>query len=191
MDVPPRVLEMLAPAERVLWTGQPRQGIRIYAVDLLRVPIIVFVAAAVAWISKEIAMNSGTGAFRWIAGAIGAVLAGVMVRSAWRPFLRDRDRRRQITYVLTDRHAFIAMSGGHRAVDRIVLRDLKHVSYVLKRDGSGTIAFGRWWPDPPSSYRDFALRPPLWWRAGVAFEQIPDAQRVYEHVQAARATAPE
>jgi hypothetical protein len=181
---PERASRLLGPGERLLWTGQPRQGIRFYSIDWLYLVLSFGVGAT---FTPVLAESWQAQPVEWIGVCFGLAVFSYLVwfwvyRLRW-----DRDRRRRTTYFLTDRHAFIVQSPPGAVTHRIVLGTLRHLSHVTRRDGSGTIAFGKWWPEPPWSSRDLAPGPSLW-RPGLAFEQIQDAQAVFALIQRTRAS---
>jgi hypothetical protein len=86
MDIPQGVVESLGPEERVSWVGQPKQGIRVYAIDFLQIPLSIVGVAFVLWILKDLATEPGAGAPYWIAVAIATGFAGLAARTCGTDF---------------------------------------------------------------------------------------------------------
>ena len=171
----------LEPGEEVIWVGRPAQGFRLYWVDALTIPLAVLVGVVFFRFGLGSAREDEEGF-----AAIFFMFAGWTFFGAWQRIAWDRRRRARTFYALTDRRAVVLEEGTSPALRSVVLKTVKHLSHVTSRDGSGTIAFGQWWPDLPSVRRDMSAR--IFWRPRLvpSFEQIPDVQTVYELARNAR-----
>lgn len=153
LEEPESVIEgELRRGERLLWSGQPRQGIRLRLADALLIPLgILAVITAVFW---QVAAFDIRDLFFTLWGI--AFLLGALYLFFGR-FLVDVMKRRNTYYGVTDERIIIVSGLLSRKVDSINLRHLFKCTVTEKRDGSGTITFdppnptavwfgGGWWP---------------------------------------------
>ena len=173
--------------EELLWSGRPRDGLRLQASDLFLIPFSIFWAGfSVVWFVLVL----GSGA------TVGAAFFGIpfLVMGAYLTvgrFFWDRAQRRRTTYALTDTRVLIVQeqrSGTkHTALD---LRLLNEIRLRLKADGSGTITFGS-----PMAVPGFGrVRLPAGWpmaghQQAPAFDHIDDVGSVERRIRDAQAAA--
>lgn len=176
-----RVIEsQLSPSERLLWSGQPRQGLCLRAADAYLIPFsLLWGGFAIFWESSVI--SSGAPFFFRLLG-IPFVLIGVYMIIG--RFFVDAKHRSNTYYGVTNERAMIVSGLFSRQVKSLNLRTLTDVSLDEKSDGSGTITFG--------------VRYSVSWASGElsfsggekqstpAFDLIPEAKRVYEMIRAAQ-----
>ena len=125
----------LGSGERLLWTGRPRQGIRVRPADLLLIPLsVLFAGFAVNWVVGVI--RDGTAPFMVVFG-IPFVLVGAYVTVG--RFIVDGYKRARIYYGLTNERAIIWTPEG---VESVALRNLEGLSVKDVGRGTGTISFG-------------------------------------------------
>ena len=94
-------------------------------------------------------------------------------------FIVDSTRRAKTFYGLSDQRVIVVSGLFSRTVKSMNLRTLSDVSLSEKADRTGTIAFG------PSHSRMSWVREVYWPavpRAGLLFEMIPDAKKIYDQV---------
>jgi hypothetical protein len=167
----------LAPGERLLWTGMPRQGLMFRPADVLMVPFsLVWGAGAVYWETMVIGRNAPLLFKLW-----GVPFLFVAVYITFGRFIFDAWRRARTAYGLTTQRIIIASRNPLPSLKSLDLATLPTMALTERPDGTGTITFGAnlvpWgaatWSGPP--------RVP-------AFEAIPAAKAVYEQIRSARAT---
>jgi len=169
--------------ERVLWTGQPGGGpVRLRAQDL------VFVPFSLAWTALIVAaLFTVTVAGAWGTSSGAAVLlmtASALYLVAGR-FVLDAYVRRHTSYTLTDRNVVIVREAFGTKTTTLQLDRIRQIAFRERRNGFGTIVFGRasWWVDEaPVGMRAGPLSPRL--------EEIAEARRIYETIQALRLAPP-
>jgi hypothetical protein len=160
--------------------GCPRQGLLLRASDALLIPFsLLWAGFAVFWESSVILTGAPLFFLVW---GVPFVLAGAYIVIG--RFIIDARRRARTAYGVTDQRALIVSGWFSREVRSLPLRTLSELSLSERRDGSGTIRFGRGdsrmgWMGDPSWPGAAKMSPP-------AFEMIPEARRVYEHIQQAQ-----
>lgn len=170
----------LSGAERLLWAGMPKQGLRLRLSDLLAIPFsLLWGGFAIFW--EFTAIDSGLPWFFQLWG-IPFVLVGLYLIIG--RFFVDSFQRSRTYYGLSDRNAIIVRSGFSKQVQILPLRTLPEVTLRENADGSGTISLGAprhvsaaWsnnsWPGlhgPPMFEMIEGARP--------VYNQIRDAQRL-------------
>ncbi|MGB8356495.1 MAG: PH domain-containing protein [Chthoniobacteraceae bacterium] len=183
----------LDPGERLLWSGQPRGGIRLRGQDAVMIPFsLMWGGFAIFW--ECMALKSVSKAHHPAAGVfplfgIPFVLIGLYI--IFGRFFFDAYSRARTFYGVTNERVIIIRGGAFgQQTKSLQIRTLSDVSLTQRGDGSGTITFG---PAPivngfntfggsggwPGSRR---YSPP-------AFELIERAKEVYDIVRGAQRTA--
>ena len=175
---------LLDRGERLLWAGQPAQGLRFQVCDLFRLPFGLAVAAfVVLW--EVITFRPGTPiAFRLV--GLPFLAAGFHL-SVGRFFV-DARRRSHTFYGITDRRLLIRTGASRPNLRTFSFAEDFAISLRERPDGTGTILFG---PTPPlygwlASSGCLTLGPPH----PPLFDSIPEARQVYSILGGAQATAP-
>jgi hypothetical protein len=175
----PEIAQELTGTERLLWAGQPRQGIVLRPSDVFMIPFsLLWGGFAVFWETGVILEGAPWFFALW---GVPFVLVGfyiVVGRFFW-----DARRRSRTFYGLTDQRAIIVSSGTSRKVKSLNLKTLSDISLTEKSDGTGTITLG-----PVNSL--------AWWWAGTnwpgvpqgppSFEMVQDAKQVYDILRQAQ-----
>ncbi|MCW0198625.1 hypothetical protein [Sphingopyxis sp.] len=164
----------LAPGERIIWHGQPKQGFRLAPQDAFAVPFAAFWLFMVSMIF----LFAFTGEMKEVDPLAYVIMPVFMIAGLYMlfgRFLVDRAARRRIFYYLTTERAFIE-AGLFRPNRRSVnLAATPEIRFQGRRNGRGTVQFGS-----PST---FGMIPPSWPGANQflppAFDDIEDAERVY------------
>jgi len=164
----------VGPGERILWQGQPAQGIRFAPQDIFAVPFALFWLAIVVSIFASLIMGAATNIdpASFIIMPV-FILVGLYMLAG--RFVVDHFARRKTRYVLTNQRAILE-SGLLRTNSRSVnLGALAEIQFRAGRNGKGTVRFGSAGP--------FAMMPSGWpgmsQFAAPVFEMIDDAERVY------------
>jgi hypothetical protein len=168
---PPEITAVLDRGERVLWSGQPRQGIVLRGADGFLIPFSLFWGGGVlfgAWAASHRGPAAGFAAI-WL---IPFVLIGLYLVIG--RFFVDAAQRRRTFYAVTNERILIVSGLRSRSIKSLSLRTLDQVDVSSRASGRGTILFGR------NLYGSLAL--PGWPGTKNAmppmFEMIPDAAQV-------------
>ncbi|HEX8366536.1 MAG TPA: hypothetical protein VF603_14740 [Allosphingosinicella sp.] len=139
--------QWLMPGERLLWAGQPKQGLLLRSADVYLVPFsLFFVGFALVW--NQSVWGTGDTPFLFaIAGA--ALLLGAAYVSLGR-FLADAVVRAKLLYAVTDRRIVILRRSPWSRIRALDLSYLPVLELQLSGGGRGTIIFdvppdSRWW----------------------------------------------
>ena len=177
--------------ERVVWSGRPVEGVRFRPIDWLLVPFslmwggfAIFSEAAALGIGAATRKGNGAeGGFALIFPLFGMPFVFVGLFIIFGRFWLDAWLRGGVSYALTDQRALISQSRGGRSFRTVELTDNVRLS-GLKRDGTGTIAFGPGLGAAGLFGAHAGLG--LWVPAlgpGAEFALIPDAERVFDLLQ--------
>lgn len=174
----PSLVHELAPGERLLWSGQPRQGVFLRSTDLLMIPFsFLWAGFAVFW--EASAIHTGAPPFFLLWG-IPFLIVGAYITVG--RFFYDAWQRGRTAYGVTGERIIIATGGLSRSVKSLSLRTLSDVTLDGKADGSGTITFG------PTNFMLSMYAGTAW--PGVkmppSFDVISDARRVYDIIRDAQ-----
>lgn len=164
----------IALGERIIWQGQPVQGIRLAPQDAFAIPFAAF------WllIIVSIFVITITGAAENVDPLTYVILPIFLLIGLYMlagRFVVDAAARRRTRYYLTDQRVLIE-SGLFRPSRRSVsLAAIPEIRIRAGRKGRGTVQFGS-----PSL---FGMMPPSWPGASQflppAFDDIEDAERIY------------
>ena len=182
-DVEMVLQEEMEPRERLLWSGQPRQGIVLRASDIFMIPFsLLWGGFALFWEYSVIASDAPL--FFALFG-VPFVLVGLYVVIG-RFYVEAKQRENTIYGVSTDR--IIIMSGLlQRKVKSLILRTLSDVSVSEFRDGSGSIAFGSSFP--LAAWFGGIAWPGMEQFMGPRFDSIQNVKQVHQVIREAQRKA--
>jgi hypothetical protein len=176
-----RIIEReLAPNERLLWAGQPLQGLLLRTADVYLIPFsLLWGGFAIFWVTSVISSGAP---FFFMTWGIPFVLAGLYMIVG--RFFVDARQRSKAYYGVTTERIIIVSGLFSRKVKSLNLRTLTDVSVDENSDGSGTITFG-------------ATNPTSWWHSDLSFqgwgqqstpsfESISEAKKVYDIIRNAQ-----
>ena len=173
----------LGMGEQLLWSNQPKRGLRLRAADAFFIPFsLLWAGFAVFWESSVV--RSGAPFFFMLWG-IPFLCAGAYLTVG--RFFVDAALRAKTWYGVTNERILIVGGLFNRTVKSLPLRSLPEIALEQRQDGSGTITFGSSMPFA-SWYRGVAW-PGMDQRMAPTFELIPDAKAVYEIIRHAQRTA--
>lgn len=168
----------LNPGERIIWSGQPQQGLMFRQSDILAIPFsLLWGGFAMVW--EFIVVSNGAPFFFTLWG-IPFVLIGLYM--IFGRFFYDSALRRKTYYALTNERAIIISGLFNRNTRSLDIKKLPEINISTKANGKGTITFG-------------ALPPMAWMAAGSgfpsrgrynmppSFEMIDDAKNVYQQIK--------
>ena len=187
MPPPPEITATLDRGERVVWSGQPRQGLMLRGIDAFAIPF------GLVWTSIPLfgawsVLSSPKGNAAAALPTLLFIVIGLYLLVG--RFFVDAAQRRRTFYALTNERVLIVSGLWSRDVKSLPLRTLDQVDLSARPSGAGTIAFGR------AAFGGRGLVMPGWPGAGrylpPMFEMIPDAAAVAKLIRDAQraATAP-
>ncbi|HKK21912.1 MAG TPA: hypothetical protein VJ983_10600 [candidate division Zixibacteria bacterium] len=128
----------LESVERLLWTGRPRQGMRLTGGDILLIPFSLFWCGfAIFWELGVISQNGSLGARLW---GVPFILIGLYLVVG--RFFFDARIRARTYYGLTDRRILILSGYSKLEVKSFEIKSLSRIRLSKSRDGKGTIWLG-------------------------------------------------
>lgn len=171
----------LAPGEKLIWSGRPRQGVMLRASDAFLIPFsVLWCGFAIFWETGVV--RDGAPSFLMLSG-IPFVLIGLYFVAG--RFVADAAERRKTVYGLTNERVIIVAGLFRRTVKSLNLRTLPEMSLTERADGSGTITLGpsTGFPSAGSSWPGHRqVAPP-------ALEGIEHVRSVHEQLRQAQRTA--
>jgi hypothetical protein len=179
-----RIRTDLRPDEKLLWTGQPAQGLRLRGSDLFLIPFsILWAGFAVFW--EWSVLKQGASGFFALWG-VPFVLVGVYI--VFGRFFFDAAMRARTCYALTSQRVIILSGLWTRELKSLWLRTLSELSFKEGPGPRGTIEFGssQW---PMGQWFRGTSWPGMSKAQPPSFEFIEDARRVYDLIRAAQQEA--
>lgn len=166
------IKEQLENNERLFWSGQPAQGVKITGSDAFLIPFsLLWGGFAIFWEAPVI--SSGAPFFFMLFG-IPFVLIGLYLIIG--RFFIDAKQRQNTFYGITDKRVIIASGLFNQSTNSIYLDSISEMSVSTKASGSGTITFGR--QNPMYSMFNSVSWPGLSKHAVPSFYLIPDVKTV-------------
>jgi hypothetical protein len=168
----------LLKGERLVWWGQPAQGLLFTSKDWFLIPFsVMFLGFSIFWESMVIsAANSPTFMRLW---GVPFLLIGLYMFVG--RFVVDAWARRRITYAVTDKRILILCSAPFAKFTAMTFDQLPALNLIEGGGGRGTIRFGQ--EQPAWSNRGYGGWSPAF-EPTPQFIAIEDAQRVFDHIQA-------
>jgi hypothetical protein len=134
----PEIQRELSSKERLLWSGQPRQGIALKSSDVMAIPFsLMWGGFAIFWESSVIDSNAP---FFFMLWGIPFVLVGLYMIIG--RFFFDASTRRNTFYGVSNERVLIVSGIFNRQIKSLNLRTLTDLSLTEGREGEGTISFG-------------------------------------------------
>jgi Bacterial PH domain len=169
----------LSANERLLWSGQPKQGLQLRSSDAFLIPFsLLWGGFAIFW---EGGVLSSGAPFFFILWGIPFVAMGVYITIG--RFFVDAATRAKTWYAVTNERILIISGLFTRTVKSLPLRTLPEITFEQRNDESGTITFGQSYPFA-SWYRGISW-PGMDQRLAPAFDLVPNARTVYEIIRQA------
>ena len=174
----------LLPHERVLWTGQPKQGLVLSALDTFLIPF------SLLWGGFAIFWNIGVWTFPetqegvdWFFRLFGLPFLVVGLYLIFGRFIHDASIRRHIAYAVTDQRVLVSRKSAFSSkITSLDLHRLPRLDLTEFRDDTGTISF------EADGFNFFAVSSGMtWWLPSLAngtqFFRIPDPRAVYDLIR--------
>lgn len=166
----------LLSGERIVWSGDPGQGLILFPRDALLIPFsLVWCGFAVFWTVSANGMGAPGFFDLW-----GAMFICIGLYFVFGRFLVDAWVCRGMRYAVTDRRVLIARSGPFRKFTAIGLSQLPDIDLSERANGRGTIRFGQ----GGSMWGNWSMG--LWnpvFDSTPQFIAIDDAHRVFDLIQ--------
>jgi hypothetical protein len=182
MSLEAALASYLDPNEHLLWSGQPRHGLRFRAEDALLIPFsLLWGGFAVFW---EVSVIVSGAPFLFMLCGIPFVLVGCYI--VFCRFLVDAHNRARTFYGVTNERILIVSGTFTQQVKSLQIRTLTDVSLTQRGDGSGTIPFG------PTYFANM-FTGTSWPGAGrygpPCFDLIEEVREVYDIIRGAQRSA--
>ncbi len=178
----------LDPGERLLWTGQPRSGIRLRGSDIFLIPFsLVWGGFAIFWEYMALtSISKAPGPVAIIFPLFGLPFVLVGLYLIFGRFFVDARSRARTFYGITNERVIIVSGLFSQQIKSLDFEDLREVSLTQHSDGSGTITLG------PTHFPQF-FNPGGAWPgsqryAPPALELVDDAKEAYDLLRTARKT---
>jgi len=172
---------LLGAGEKLLWSGQPRQGIILRSSDAFAIPFsLMWGGFAIFWEYSVIRSNAPPFFVLW---GIPFVLVGLYVTVG--RFFFDARKRAATKYSVTNERVLIESGDQGQRITSLDLRNLSDLSLDTDSAGNGTIYFanrGGFRTNPFGSGWPGAAQVPC-------FELGTSARSVYETIRAAQREA--
>lgn len=170
---------LLNPAEKVLWTGKPRQGFVFWRSDIFFIPFsIVWAVLAYLWEFETAVSNVPFQDKFWSIFSLSVAAYIVLLR-----FFVDAIYRYLTFYALTNQRVLIHTGLFKTTLTSLPLADLKEINLDPGKDGRGNIVFGPL--DPKAWIYSGGGWPKMGGQTSApAFEMLKDAEKVYKQILA-------
>jgi hypothetical protein len=163
--------------ERVLWTGEPKQGIRLSPLDVFAIPFSLF------WTGMVLFMFTAT---LDTPGFPDVVLVLFLVFGLYFTvgrFVHDAALRKRIHYAVTNERVLVISGLVSPKLTSLDLQRLPRLELSEHRNGTGTISFDRsGWMSNFGRYNGFSMWVPSL-GASSQFFGIENPRRVYELIR--------
>ncbi len=163
----------LKAGERLVWTGQPKQGVVFTGMDVIALPFgifwlllsLVFVAMAIFGDPDEIS---------WVFVCIGLPFVFIGMQMTFIRFFMDKNRRAKTFYAVTDKRAIVVEAYSPPRIFTYEQADLFDLR-INRRNGNADVLFGGWKIPQRKRINLF------YWPYGIisGFRMIADAETVY------------
>lgn len=185
-DIPEEISREVAGSERVLWAGQPRQGVFLRGTDAFLIPFsLLWGGFAFFWEASVLEAPNAPGFF----ALFGIPFVGVGVYLIFGRFFADAKQRERTFYVVTNERILIISGLFSRKVKSLNLRTLADLSLSEGSDGEGSISFGGGSPFG-SMFGSMPGWPGTDAYVGPRFALIPGARSVFDIIRGAQRESP-
>jgi hypothetical protein len=180
--IPEEIGREVSGTERVLWSGQPRQGIVFRGADVFLVPFsLLWCGFAIFWEASVLRAPKAPGLFAvW---GVPFVCAGIYMVAG--RFFTDAEQRKRTFYAVTNERVVIVSGLFARSVKSLDLRTLADLSLSEGANGQGSISFGG-----GSNFGSMSGGMSSWpgsqANVGPRFDLIPNARAVYDIIRNAQ-----
>jgi hypothetical protein len=178
------IRNQLDSGERVLWAGQPRQGVALRGADIAMIPFsLLWGGFAFFWEWSVIKSDAPLLFALW--GIPFVVIGLYMIVGR---FFGDAWQRSKTHYAVTNERILIVDGLFTTTVRTARLSGLTDVSLSEHSGGEGSISFGA--GTLPAMFRSFSAWPGMRDRMGLQFELVPDAKTVFDLIRRTQKATP-
>jgi hypothetical protein len=168
----------LNPGERIIWNGQPQQGLLLRASDIILIPFsLLWGGFAIFW---EFSVVSSGAPFFFTLWGVPFVLVGLYI--IFGRFFLDSYQRSKTYYALTNERAIIISGVFNQTTRSLDIKRLPEINISTNSSGKGTITFGA---SHSMAWMNSGLGFPNMSRYNLAptFELIENAKVVYQQIK--------
>ena len=174
------IQRQLDPSERVLWAGQPKQGIVLRGSDALLIPFsLLWAGFAFFWEWSVIQSGAPLLFALW---GVPFVLMGIYIVVG--RFFVESWQRSRTHYAVTNERVLVVDGIRRTTLKSVQLTGLADISFEEHADGVGTITFGS--SSVPAIFRSLSVWPGIRERMGLQFDLVPDAKAVFDLIRSAQ-----
>jgi len=182
-DATQLIQSMLEPRERLLWVGQPAQGIKLRGSDIFMIPFsFLWGGFAIFW---EYSVIEKGAPFFFMLFGVPFVLVGLYIMFG--RFYVEAKQRAKTFYGVTNERVIIVSDLFRKKVKSINLRTLTDISLSESSNGNGSISFGH--SSPFASMFGGMYWPGLEQYMGPRFDLVNNAKQVYQQIRDAQKNA--
>jgi hypothetical protein len=159
--------------ERLVWTGQPKQGVVFTGMDVIALPFgIIWLLLALVF--EAMAIFGDEDGASWVFIAIGLPFVYIGMQMAFIRFFMDKNRRAKTFYAVTDKRAIVIEAYTPPRIFTYAQSDLFDLR-INRRNGNADVLFGGWKIPQRKRVNLF------YWPYGIisGFRMIADAEKVY------------
>ncbi len=176
-----QIADELNPGERIIWSGQPQQGLVFRAMDWFLIPFSLLWGGFALFFEFSMV----TGGAPPVATVAGIPFALMGIYAIFGRFFVDLAQRRRTYYALTNERALIISGLFHHNIKAIFIKYLPEISVSMRRNGRGTITFGT--ANPMAwMYANSGIPGTGTYHAAPCFDMIEDVKLVYQQVKLQR-----
>ena len=174
----------LGSGEKLLWSGRPRQGLRLRPADAFVIPFsLLWCGFAIFW---EASVCKGNTPFFFKLWGVPFVLIGLYI--VFGRFFADARTRARTYYGVTSERIIIVSGLFSRQIKSLSLRTLTDISLTERGDGSGTITFGPQFSYPFGRQSNIGGWPGSSQYAAPAFDLVEHVKEAYNTIRQAQQT---
>lgn len=173
----------LEPREKILWSGQPKQGVILRGSDACLIPFsLLWGGFAFFW--EYSVLTKGAPLFFALFGIPFVVIGAYLIVGR---FYVEAKQREKIFYGVTTDRVIIVSGLLQQKVKSLVLRTLSDISLTESRDGTGSISFGSSFPF--ASWFGGMAWPGMEQFSGPRLDIINNPKQVYQIIREAQKNA--
>lgn len=182
--ISPEIKNQLSRDEKILWSGQPKQGIVIRGADMFMIPFsLMWGGFAIFWELSVLRSDAPTFFTLW---GIPFVLVGLYLIIG--RFFFEAKQRANTFYAVTNERVLIVSGVLSRRIKSLNLRTLSDLSLSEGKNNEGTISFGGGSP-LASMFGGFSGWPGMEQHLGPRFELVSGAKSIFETIRGAQRAA--
>ena len=173
----------LDPSERVLWAGQPQQGVMLRGSDAFMIPFSLLWGGFAFYWEWSVLQSDAPGFF--VLWGIPFVVMGIYIIVG--RFFVDAWQRSKTHYAVTSERIMIVDGLFKTTVRSAQLSGLTEMALSEQLGGMGTIAFGP--SNLPAMFRTLSGWPGMRAQMGLQFDMVPEAKGVLDLIRSTQRSA--